>query len=212
MLKLNQDEQEYLQLLLELERCGIEDRRKELGRKIEAISESKRDSTAHLTAKAAQPDMAQHSLVSDYYLDPMMQIVHVALSIERFSINPLDLAKELHLDGQQIHAMISQLERMGLVSREHGRLVPQDTNLHLPKHSPVYRAWRNQLKILSTQRLNQLPDAKSYSFSVVFSASENTRKEIHGRFLDFLKSIETLVGEAKSKNVYQMAFDLFPWC
>ena len=57
-----------------------------------------------------------------------------------------------------------------------------------------------------------LSEKNGYSFSVVFSASENTRKEIHSKFLEFLKSCELLVGEAKSKNVYQMSFDLFPWC
>lgn len=212
ILKLGADEMEYMQLLLELERSGLEERRKELRVKIDSIAEAKRDSTAYLAAKAVLADTSSVALLTDYYLDPLVQIIHVALSVERFSLNPLLLGKEFHLDGPQIHAIILSLERMGLVIRENGRLLPRETNLHLPKNSPVFRAWRNQLKLLSVQRLNQLPEAKAYSFSVVFSASENTRKEIHSRFLEFLKSCESLVGEAKSKNVYQMSFDLFPWC
>ncbi len=211
-LKFGEEQHEYMQLLLELERSGLEERRKELRTKIDRIADSKRDSSAHLAAKAVQPDQTNSALLADYYLDPMVQIVHVALSVERYSLNPVLLCKEFHLDGPQIHSIISSLERMGLVVRENNRLIPRETSLHLPKSSPIFRAWRNQLKLLSTQKLNQLTEKDGYSFSVVFSASENTRKEIHSKFLEFLKSIESLVGEAKSKNVYQMSFDLFPWC
>ncbi len=212
ILKFGEEEHEYMQLLLELERSGLDDRRKELRAKIDRIAESKRDSAAYLSAKAVQPDQTNSALLADYYLDPIVQIVHVALSIERYSLNPMLLCKEFHIDGPHIHSIISSLERMGLVVRENSRFVPLETSLHLPKSSPIFRAWRNQLKLLSTQRLNQLNDKEGYSFSVVFSASETTRKEIHARFLEFLKSCESLVGEAKSKNVYQMSFDLFPWC
>jgi len=212
ILKFGEEEHEYMQLLLELERSGLEDRRKELRYKIDRIADSKRDSSAHLTAKAVQPDQTNAALLADYYLDPMVQIVHVALSVERYSINPILLCKEFHIDGPQIFSIISSLEKMGLVVRENSRLTPRETSLHLPKSSPIYRAWRNQLKLLSTQKLNQLNEKSGYSFSVVFSASENTRKEIHSKFLEFLKSCESLVGEAKSKGVYQMSFDLFPWC
>jgi len=84
-------------------------------------------------------------------------------------------------------------------------------NIHLPKQSPVYRSWRNQLKLLAINKIDTLADDQAYSFSVVFSANDDIRKEIHSRFLAYLKGVEELVGDAPQEHAYQMSFELFPW-
>lgn len=209
-LKLTTDECDYLQLLLDHERTIVAERKSQLAKKIKILADRHNDIAAHLRAKAIDPRDAADSL-TDYYLDPLNQVVHIAISIDYFSKNPLALAAELSIPGAQLHAIVATLERLGLAYREGSRLRPREPSTHLSKHAPVYRAARNQNKLLSTVRINQLSPDEVFSFSTIFSADMPTRKDIDQRFLEFLKSCQGTVSEAPAHQVYQMSFDVFPW-
>lgn len=83
--------------------------------------------------------------------------------------------------------------------------------MHLPKQSPIYRSWRNQLKLAAINKMDTVADEQAYSFAVIFSANDDIRKEIPSRFLKCLKGIEELVAADPPDDTYQMSFDLFPW-
>ena len=148
----------------------------------------------------------------DYYLDPQVQIIHVALSIDRLAQDPKLIGDALGITRERLAEIIATLERLGLARRHNGQLAPMETMLHLSRTSPLYAPWRNQSKLLSLVQLGKLSDSpKSYSFSTVFSATETVRREIQDRFLELLSGCESSVAQSKSKAVYQMSFDLFPW-
>lgn len=210
-LNLNEEEQYYVNLCLELERSGIAERRTMLKMKIESIAAQYRDSTKHISAKVLDTDSGISSM-SEYYLDPLMQLVHVGLTIPKYRKNPLALAHDLHITGPQMHTIISTLEKCNLIERKNDQFMQKEITVHLPKTSPLYKTWRNQVKLASMQKLNSLPiDNKTYSFSTVFSSTETTRKNIHTKFLDFLKECEKDVRTGEPKHLYQMSFDLFCW-
>lgn len=210
-LKLSDDEHDFLQLLLELERTAVEERRRKIEGKINQIVEKYSESAVHLTARNVRVNAEKEAGMAEYYLDPMVQIVHIALSIDAFSQNPSNLATELKISGGQLHAILATLERLNLAYRSGQSMIPIELNLNLARSSSVYRAWRNQMKLYSLQRINQLNETEAYSFTVVFSANPSTKKIVHARFLEFLKSCEVLVKEAPARQTYQMSFDLFPW-
>lgn len=210
-LRMEPSEQEYMQLLLDHDRTVLAERKNQIAEKIRLIADRHRDSAAHLKAKTIDVHTDAQGGMADYYLDPLVQIVHIAISIDYFSKNPSALAAELNIPGTQVHAILATLERLRLAHREGAKLVAREPNIHLSKASSLYRAWRNQIKLLSSQRINQLQDQEAYSFSTVFSADQGTRNLIHGRFLEFLKSCESTVDTAPARQVYQMSFDLFHW-
>ena len=146
-----------------------------------------------------------------YYLDPLIQIIHISLSIPRYQTDQLLLANDLRVPSPKLLGIINRLEHMQLIVRTKSAIKLLVESLHLPKESPVYKAWRNQLKLQAMNRLEIVTDHKAYSFSVVFSGNEAIRKEIQGRFLNLLKGVEKLVGEGPQEDVYQMSFELFPW-
>ena len=77
--------------------------------------------------------------------------------------------------------------------------------------SPVFRPWRNQLKLLCLDRLSRRGQKSDYSFSVCFSATDKVRDRIKGDFLELLKRVEAEVGAARQEEAYQMSFELFAW-
>jgi hypothetical protein len=101
---------------------------------------------------------------------------------------------------------------MGLIERQGNALIHKETNLHLPQTSPLYRAWRNQLKLLTIHKLNaNASDSHTYSFATIFTATESVKKKIHKGFLELLSEVESEVKNSPAKGLFQMSFDLFSW-
>jgi hypothetical protein len=83
--------------------------------------------------------------------------------------------------------------------------------IYLPKTSPAYKPWRNQLKLLCMERLNRIPHDRDYSLSATFSANAKIRDKIKAEFLDLIKKSQALTEGTKLEDTYQMSFDLFSW-
>jgi hypothetical protein len=150
-------------------------------------------------------------MLADYYLEPLVQVVHVALSIDYFNCNPEALSHDLGIEGRQLHGIIETLSRLGFLIKEGDRFIVKEPSLHLTKGSLLCKVWRNQLKQIAAQRMNKLVDSDFYSFATVFSADSRTQGVIQEKFIDFLKSCEQLVDAAPAARTYQLSFDLFPW-
>jgi uncharacterized protein (TIGR02147 family) len=207
-LELGEAEHAYLDLLLDYARASIKARKEALLAAIRAMQAEHLDSRAHLAAAKSAP--SERDLAA-YYLEPLVQIAHVCLALPRYQRDAAQLARDLGVPARRLNAAIAKLEGMGLVERRQQRIVLLVESLHLPRDAPLYRAWRNQMKLAATARLDALPDEQAYSFAALFSADEDVRKEIHARFLAFLRETEALVGGAPQSGVYQMSFELFPW-
>lgn len=207
-LRFDQNQRKYMALLLEHERSYVKVRKEQLLAEIREVQGLYRETKEHLHAPKAGDEIKG---LSDYYLDPINQIVHICLSIPRYAEAPAQLSKDLGVGNKRVSEALSQLERLGIISRENKKIRILLDDIHLPRESSVYRAWRNSIKLLSIKRLDELDTKSAYSFAVSFSANEEVRDRIQSRFLDFLKQIEGLVKSAPSQGAYQMSFDLFPW-
>ena len=198
----------YMMLLLELERCAQKKWKDILTRDLNIIRDKAMDSTEHIKAKADQ--VGEQSL-RDYYIDPMNQIVHICLSIPRYQREPQRLAADLRLSPAELRMVIERLEALNIIENVNGKIKTVVKSIHLPKLSPVYKPWRNQLKLLCLDRLNRDARTDDYSFSVTFSATSRARDKIKSEFLDLLKKVEDTVQTSDQVETYQMSFDLFSW-
>ena len=207
-LKLNSDQTQYLELLLNYERSGLKDRRDKLLSMIKAMQAKYDKTDQYISARKITVDSEG---VYQYYLDPIHQIVHVSLAIEKYRTNLQLLARDINVPVFRIMNSITTLEKLGIISKSGKEVKVIQDSLHLPADNPIYKTWRNELKNLSMQKLRNLKAESSYSFAVVFAATEDTRRFIQGKFFDFLKEIEPVAQAAESENAYYMNFDLFPW-
>lgn len=198
----------YTMLLLEHERSTNRRRREALQRELQAIRDQALDSREHLKAR---PDSLSDDSLRDYYIDPFHQIVHICLSIPRYQSDPVRLASDLDLSVSDLREIIDRLERLGIVEQHAGKIRTLIKSIHLPRASPAFKPWRNQLKLLCLERLSRRSRRDDYSFSVTFSATERVRDKIKSDFLDMLKRTEELVQGARQEETFQMGFDLFSW-
>jgi uncharacterized protein (TIGR02147 family) len=210
-LQLSHEEQDYLQLLLSFERTGVASRRTELKSKILQLAEKHTSMAQHTSAAVHTPRSHSNDAFIDYYLDPFAQIVHMGLVIPRFSREPAALAGELGISPSYLNGIILQLERLGLITRTASRITTKPTKLFLSKDSPVFRSWRNLVKGMSMQRLNQLPESETFFFSTTFSSDAETYAFIRRKFLEVIKECEPKISAAKDENVYSLTMEAYPW-
>ena len=210
-LNLNNEESNYLMLLLELGRSALAQRKKELQKQINDIQRTHRDTRKHLKADMLNPIGLDD--YNRYYLDPMVPLVHTFLSVPAFSRNLKIVATKLGISEKRLKSIVKTLEDLQIVKldsasgayliiRDHMQLVA-DSPLNLP-----YQIFQrtNAINKIQTQNIED-----RFVFSVAFSADQKTKNEIHEAFLKFLRKAETLVKEGSPTDIYQMNFDLFGW-
>lgn len=212
-LSLADEEVAFLQLLHDFQTSTIVERREHLQTKIRNFQDQHLNTRKHVQADSLPINSEGSGGSSDaYYLDPLHQIIHVALSIPRYQKSVDRLAKELLIPIQKVRVMCASLEAMGLAKRvDVGGWTSTGRHLHLPREANLYGPWEAQLRMLGQARRHLLPKELAYSFSVVFSGDEETRRELVRRILDLIKDAEPLVGKAPEEDVYQLDIDLFSW-
>lgn len=205
-LTLKDKDRSYLALLLEKERTEIPSRKKILENEIVSLRNMALESKEHISANVQNSDV-----LDVYYYEPLNQIVHICLSVEKFRRHPIRIAPALRTSPSKVIRAIDTLEELGLITREGDAIVVHEKHIHLARTAKVYQTWRNELKLAALTHLNNSSEENDYSFSVVFSGDAAAREKIRRRFLEFLKESEEIVKNAPPESVYQMSFDLFEW-
>jgi len=202
------EENEYLKILLDYARCGLKDREKELLKEIKIWQKQKNKTSQYIDVEELTHRKINRE---DYYLDPINQVVHMGLRVKEYRKEPLKLAQKLFLPKKRISDYIKNLERMGIIEITSKGIELVEVELHLPKDSPIFDSYKSQCYTNTMNRLKKLEDSKTYNFSAVFCADDETRQEINNHFMKFLGKIKKLVDGSHSKEVFQMNFDLFSW-
>ncbi len=203
----NEEEEQYFLMLVEFSRTGVAIRRKKLQAEIAAVQQKKLASEKHIKVNTLTEDLR----TVDYYVDAYNQLVHVCLSIDKYRKNPNQLAEALRIHPERLQEIIAELVRLEIVELEKSGLKVIKKNLHLPKDSKVFKAWRSQVRAMALQQSLHSPSNESYNFSVFFSCSLETKAKIHQKFLDFLTGTQELVSASNEEHVFQMNFDLLKW-
>lgn len=209
----NEDETKYMMLLLELDRTTYEKRKKKILTEINAIQDSKRDSK-NVIANQIQNISAQDfdkSSMSDYYLDPLIQIVHIFLLIPRFTKNPKLISDQLSITENNLNDILKKLVELKIIEIKQNKIEVLISTMHLPRESKLVPVNHQMIRQFAQYRLNRLPWNLKKSWMVTFNSNEEARKKIEIEFNLFLEKIRQISMEGPVTDCYQMSFDLFPW-
>ena len=208
-LRLSEDGQRFLTLLMERERCSVPERKVLLERELEALRRENQQTKNHLRARATEPTELE---TAEYYLDPMVTIVHVCLRVPRYGKAPTLLCNDLGISAEHLVRVLGILEHLSYVERSpKGAWKVLRGGYHLPDSSPICIPHQAQLRVKSIEQMHRVAPAQRHHVSVTFSGDAATKRTVHAEFLAFLKRAESVVRNAPDVSVYQMNFDLFPW-
>ncbi len=206
-LGLAKEERRFVQLLLERDRSNFAPRRTELTEDLEVMARRHQRSEAHLTADPVR-DAAE---MAAYFVDPDVTLVHIFLAVDRYRGDLRAVAVQLGLSAAALEAILTTLERFGMIALVDGRYELRRAHTHLPVDSPLFKAYRAMQRLRAMERYQRLPPERTYNFSVVFTATEAVRQAIKVEFLQLLEKVEQQVNGSPDEEVYQMSFDLFDW-
>ncbi len=207
----NEEETDFLQLLLEIARCQINARRKILMTRARKIQDRHRETKTTLAAEIVETP--QSTSYQSYYLDPLNLIVHTYLSIPQFRDNPKLLTHKLRLSTSGLEKILQTLQKLSLIrwNRNTESYEVLKDHLHLAGDSHINPAYQTLMRVASNDHCLRLRAEKKFNLAVTLSADTEAKNKIHDEFLVFLKAIEKYVRQASSEDVYQMNFDLFSW-
>lgn len=207
------EERDYLLLLLEYDRSSFEERKEILLEEIEKIQESRRDIKG--TLKKSISNMTVETFdasdYQEYYLNPIIQLTHIFLTIRRFRKNPELIQEALVINDHQYKDALKKLVALKMIEIEEGEIKVLIRNLHLPRESRVVSAHHQMLRQLVSFRLSRLPVERKKTFSATFSSSEKARKQIEVEFNKFFEKVQEIIKNEKYSDCYQINFELFPW-
>ncbi|OQW50509.1 MAG: hypothetical protein A4S09_01575 [Proteobacteria bacterium SG_bin7] len=207
-LNLKDNETEFLMTLHELDDAIVLPRQKKLRERIEKMRSQYLKTEAHIDAPASTVKTVD---LQTYYLDPLLQLIHIMLTISKYSKDPKLISKSLAITEPIISDKLRILERLRVIEVVEEGIKVLNTELHLSADSEIFSAYRKLMRLTAINRLDQLDSKKAYSFSVIFSSSPVVREEIQEHFLKFLNKVKKLVSGGDEREVYQMNFDLFDW-
>lgn len=198
----------YLFLIVDRDKAAIKEFKDSLDKEILLIQNSRTKSEDYLNKELNQTTTSQ---MQKYYLFPEVQLVHLALSIKEFQSKPERLKESFGISEQLYQDTIQTLVELELIEISAKGISLRKSNLHLPSTSPFFHQWQLQMKLKSIEWGKRLDDQNKYNFITSFTASEEDKDTIRYEFMSFLKKVEVIVKHSKSKNLYQMNFDLFKW-
>jgi hypothetical protein len=208
-LGLADDEYEYLRLIHEHERSVSKPRRRQLAAAIERARAQGLKTEAYVDASPL-PSAATPATL-EFYLDPNAQFLHMFLTVKRFLDDPDKARRMLGLDLATYAEAMQRCERAGLI-RVNGRKVEiLKDSVHLPANSPLYPPYRATMRQKAVDFMQTRGADRHYSFSVLYSASDDTRRKIQSRFLEFVDWAQQVTQGTEPTDVYQMNFDLLRW-
>lgn len=207
-LRLDADEAEFLQILLEWERATHPKRKAHLGERVAQLREKHLRAEKYLSAPVIA--LSQENL-ERYYLDPHIELLHLYLMTRSCPHDAKKIAASWRISEKQVGEMLLFLERLKLIEKKGSWWSVKEVHQHLPRESPLCRPQQFLKKLRGIDALQRLPENRAYSFAASVTMTEETRRKIQARFLEFLKECEALVKKSEPERLFQIQFDLFPW-
>jgi hypothetical protein len=212
-LGLSAEEQAFTLLLHRIERSQLPARREQLSAEIDAIRRIKLKTESNI--RVDTPPSIPSDL-TEYYLDPLFQVIHMMLTLRKYQQAPGEIGVSLGLKSEALHKYLRGLQRMGLAKLTEVRGQMQRAqilrdNLHLPQTSALHGAYSARMRLKAIERMGQLSPDESYSFSAIFSTNPRVRQKIHASFIEWLKTVQKSVQASREEEVYQINFDLLNW-
>ena len=208
---LNDEETEFLLLLLDWEKSSYPSRKKRLFNKIEALRKTRNGTAAYLKAKILEIDYREK--MSKYFLEPFAPVIHAFFSIDRFARNPKLIGIELGLSEQKLKQVLSLLETLGLIVYDDNlkKYTMTQEHLHLDKESDVNESYQKLTRIVSSEFCSRLSNQEKHQYCVSFGATPESYRAVHQEFNQFIAKVEKIVRGSSAQGIYQLNFQLFPW-
>ncbi|CAN5722008.1 hypothetical protein BH10BDE1_BH10BDE1_36250 [soil metagenome] len=150
-----------------------------------------------------------------YLFTPLAVVVHVALFIKEYRVNPRALCTLLGITVdrlKEVLRILDQSDYIVIADKDPLQVIEVKSKYpHFGREHPLMRAHQATLKTLLQSRLQQTSESDKESFMVTFSMDEKGFGRVRDEFKKFVSQIQQISTEGQHHHVYQMSFDFLRW-
>lgn len=198
----------FVALLHRRDRSQIGERRKKIETEISDFRRDMIDTKDHLRSETSSISTSEMNL---YYLDPIIQLIHLFLTIPRYAENPQQLTTKLGISSEFLSQSMESLRGLGVITIRDRKIVVLKDSLHLSSDSHVIRPYQILSRLKGLEKLQKSRGKEQFAYSLYFSADDEARAQILTAFMAFLRQTEKIVRPAACDKVFQINFDLYDW-
>lgn len=202
-LHLNNDEQNYLILLIQKDRAGSVSLRKHFENQIKAIQNDRKEIKSRITTT--------HSLTTEeqlqYYESWLFTAVHMCTLVPSLR-TPSAMKTYLNIPMAQIKEALEVLVKLGLVNLQSGQYFSTQKRIHLGEQGLTLKKHHANWRLKSINSLDQ-KKAEDLHYTSIMSISKSAAEEIKQIFLKSIQECEPIIKAAKDERVITLAIDLF---
>lgn len=200
--RLNDEETDYLLLLVELERAASAGLKKRIENKLKALSKKGRTlaSSVRTDSEVVEVDRTM------YYSSWIYSAVHVACMIRGCSLEDLEAA--FHLPFEVLQRTLEELKKMGLVQDKSGEWFATNKSVHLDSLHPManvtHASWRNFIIQKLQERRGDL------HYSAIHCLSKKDIEKIQKKLKAMILECRNVIEESKSEKLAVFCLDWYP--
>lgn len=203
MLGLNEQEQEYLFLLVQFERAGSREVKGFFQRKLDEIVEARRDLKNRLQYKKSLSREDQ----ATYYSSWHYSVVHMLVAGEPYRTREA-IASFLNLPSRLVGEILEFLTSIGVVAEVNGRHKIGTTSIHLEKNSPLISKHHTNWRLQAIQSLDH-ENRSDLHYSSVTMISEKDAEKIRATLVKAIEEVRATVKDSPEESCYAYCLDLF---
>lgn len=202
---LDAEEDFFIRLVL-LERAVSPKAKEKLKLKIETLASENLTLSHSLATKASSPNKQMtEDQFNQYYSNPNYAAVHIATSVPNLS-SVEKLASRLRLENKTVHDILDDLIKMGLVKQSKNGFRHSETNLHIPKGSPLtslqHINWRNKAT-------SHMASKESVHYTSVFAISQKDFQTLKSQILEFIQAQRKDISASGAEDIFCFCCDFF---
>ncbi len=209
-LQLSEKEAQYLTLIHDYSRTGLEKRRAELRTKIEELRLRDQDVRAKLKTEFIDSETSE---TVAYFLDPYSTIVHMLLTIDHYRQDTEAIARDLLMAPEHLKEILRVMEKLEFIKlnslTKQYEILKQHFFIH--KTSPLSPPHQALVRTHSAAQLLRIQAPQKQSFNLTFTTDEASVAKIRESFVKWLKELESIISDTEAERAYQLNYDLFPW-
>ena len=207
-LKFRPEEIDFLLMLLEYERTSYGPRKTRLEARLKEVRVMQLNAQTYITTPVNE---LQPQDLERYYLDPLVQLIHVYLGSVDGKTSSQELATRFGISRSHASEVLTFLKESGFIEILSDSIRVIKRGRHLERGSALRKPHHALMRIKSIEQMQRLPPDSAYSFSATIATAPEIGLQIRAGFLKYLKKVEKLVRENETGPLLQMNFDLFPW-
>jgi uncharacterized protein (TIGR02147 family) len=202
-LKLNEDETEFLFLLLHRARAGTKQLQSRWSLKIKDIREKRAQLSNRVKSTTELDEMSKTTYYSRWYYGALHSLVTIPGKRTKTAMQSY-----LGLSDDQIRDGLVFLERNGIIKRDNDEYRSGPFALHLKSDSPQIVQLHSNWRLRAIERL-KMGDKVNLNYTSIYTLSRDDFDRIKGKLLDSIEEIRGIVRKSPEEELCVLGIDFY---